>query len=433
MSQRPLAANRRRSTIAAATALLVLVGGGSAQASTSHAGHRQKARKAAHAAHRSAARWPLAATSIWNTPVGSTARYTAFYATTDDHGGRASAPGIQGPGIALSPTGAVRTGSGVNAGLDVSWIYTAKASDPLVTVHQQQAWGPGRCASATTAHTSGADLTPLRLHLPDAVVIPDASGGATPNNSAAIIQPDGTVAQFNVAARCSAGADDFTATPAWQLNPLDPASAHADAQLTGAGTYGGHGGSGLSALGGTLTAADITSRAPIHHALSLDINAAEYLYDDGTSGHVWPAPTQDAAATSADYYGGYHGRTPALRMGALLAVPPRVTAASLGLSTALGAKLFHALQDYGSYVVDDTGWSSVDLNVDQHADAAATATYGYSVSGGKPGSPWGADNPAYYRDLMSIYAHLEVISNNSASSVGGGGRHHRAAPAPSFG
>ena len=372
--------------------------------------------------------WPFTSNSIWNMPIGSAAVYTTFYATTNDHGGVSALPGIQGPGIQVSGSAAheqVTRGNGVDSGVDTNWIFYATSSDPMVTVHAQTHWASNRCdgngLASSSAEATATPAHPWQIRLPAAAVIPDAGPGRTPNNSTAIVQPDGSIDQFNVAARCVAGADDFHATPDWNFVHVDPAIAAVDKRINGPGIYGGHGGSGLSALGGVLTASDITSPKPLHHALSIDINGAEYLYTDGSNGHVWPAVHNDDCATCSDFYGGYHGTTSVLRMGSLLAVDPNVTEASLGLTTALGKKIFHALQDYGAYVVDDTGWSSVDLNIDQNANAAAKATYGYTVDAGLPGAPWGSSNPSYYRDLMSVYAHLLVVSNSSPTAVGGGG------------
>jgi len=369
-------------------------------------------------------RWPFASTSIWNTPIGAHAAYAPFHATTDAAGGVAPQPGMRGPGLAVTTTGgreSVGPGYGVNAGVDVNYLFYAVDDDPTVTVHQQQQWTGQRCTGGALAKPSASGPTPWRVHLPADAVVPDAAGGQTPNASSALVQPDGRIVSLNVTARCTPGADDLHGTPSWQFTPARASQLDADARLTGAGSYGGHGGGGLSALGGTLTAADLVSPAPIHHALSLDINGAEYLSDAGGTGHVWPALHNDDCAGCASYVGGYHGTTPALRMGALLALPPSVSAAAAGVRTPLGLKLFHALQDYGAYVVDDTGWSSVDLNIDQQAQAAAQRTYGHPVDAGRPGSTWGAPDPAYYDDLMAIYGQLQVITNNTAGSIGGGG------------
>ena len=63
--------------------------------------------------------------------------------------------------------------------------------------------------------------------------------------------------------------------------------------------------------------------------------------------------------------------------GALLAIPPNATEQSLGLTTAPGKKLFHALQDYGGYIVDDAADPSYNLAVENGVKQEFLAVYGY--------------------------------------------------------
>jgi hypothetical protein len=365
--------------------------------------------------------WPFTSNSIWNMPIGSGAQYVKFHATKDAHGGEVATSGITtgvsgtGAGMALDgnqmPLG---WGYGVNLGGDINYIIKTSSTDPLRTVYQQQAWGPGRCNGTTLAQPYSGGPTPWKIRIPDSLVIADATNG-TPNAVSAVVQPDGSIFSFSVTARCVAGADDFHGTPSWQFTPgVTTQQLAADENIYSTGIYGGHGGSGMSSYGGVLTAGDMAGTAPIHHALSMDINGAEYLYRNPNTGvgFVWPAATQDAASWQPNYYGGYHGHYPALRMGSLLAIPPDVTAASLGLTDPVAVKLFHAMQDYGVYIVDDTGWSSVDVNATPEA-----AGYVYA---GLPGSPWGGTQPKY-NQLGSVYGKLAVVGNNGPSSIGGGG------------
>ena len=67
----------------------------------------------------------------------------------------------------------------------------------------------------------------------------------------------------------------------------------------------------------------------------------------------WPAVKADGYAVG--WYGAATGNTnTAMRMGALLAIPPSVDLASLGLQTEPGRQIAWTLQNYGAYVVDDT-------------------------------------------------------------------------------
>jgi hypothetical protein len=108
----------------------------------------------------------------------------------------------------------------------------------------------------------------------------------------------------------------------------------------------------------------------------------------------------------------YGGDVPALRMGSLLAIPPSVSEASLGLETAPGRKLFRALQDYGAYVVDDTAWDAHAIAVDQEVQDEFRAAYGYGMQG---------TSGAFHRDYIKLFSALHVVDNNAATNVGGGG------------
>lgn len=104
---------------------------------------------------------------------------------------------------------------------------------------------------------------------------------------------------------------------------------------------------------------------PIRHALKIDLwgNWLHYNPSSSTPGRRWPAILADSYASNQ-----YKGSKPALVMGSLLAIPPSVTAESLGLSTKAGKKIFQAMQDYGAYVVDDSGWDYNYLCVEKGAE-----------------------------------------------------------------
>jgi len=54
-----------------------------------------------------------------------------------------------------------------------------------------------------------------------------------------------------------------------------------------------------------------------------------------------------------------------LVMGSLLAIPTWVSPEKLGLTTSAGKEVFYAMQDYGAYVVDDSGWDYNYINVER--------------------------------------------------------------------
>src|SRR3712207_4646140 len=88
-------------------------------------------------------RWPYARTSIWNTPIGSKARYV--------------------PARITSPS----------FGVDTDWFVVTKRPDPRVRTYMPGAWGPGRC-TGTTPQQQGRWHAAARRpqHVPRGLVIP---------------------------------------------------------------------------------------------------------------------------------------------------------------------------------------------------------------------------------------------------------------------
>lgn len=311
--------------------------------------------------------WPFACNSIWNTPIGSGAKYVAAY--------------IGSKGI----------------GVDTDWFITTKASDPSVPTYMPGAWGQGRCSGTTPQqqaqwHPEAAQL----LNVPYDLIIPDARPGYTPNSSSAFLKPDGrTLVSFTVTTRCQAG------------GPLY-ASWFGQQDIYGDGIDGGHGGSGMSSIGGSLRLGELVNDEPIHHALKIDIWGQWLHYDPSSpsAGRRWPARLADASAPSQ-----YKGSNRALVMGSLLAIPPNVTAQSLKLTTKAGKKIFQAMQDYGAYVVDSSGWDYNYLCVEHSAEVEYSTVTGHEIS----------QDTALQDDFTKIIAAVKVVDNNGPNSIGGGG------------
>ena len=121
-----------------------------------------------------------------------------------------------------------------------------------------------------------------------------------------------------------------------------------DVNIYGSGIRGGHGGSGMSSIGGSIRRGELTSSQPIRHALKINLWAQRYLYYSSSNpGYRWPSDRADSYAANQ-----YKGTNPKLVMGTLLAIPPVVTEKSLDLQTPAGRKLFQALQNYGGYADD---------------------------------------------------------------------------------
>ncbi|MUL38745.1 hypothetical protein BWI75_21070 [Gloeocapsopsis sp. AAB1 = 1H9] len=270
---------------------------------------------------------------------------------------------------------------------DVEYLYKLKANNPIRSVYVPGAWGPGRCTGTLAQGT---------LPLPDNLIVPDATKYSTPNNPAAFLLPDGkTLVQLNPFTRCTAGGNVY----GWRTE---------DVSIYGDGLRGGHGGSGLSSIGGSIRLGELTGTRPIRHALKINLWANKYLhYSSSNPGYRWPADRADSYAAQQ-----YKGTNPKLVMGTLLAIPPNVTKASLGLQTPAGRKLFHALQNYGAYVVDDSAGDAHYLSVEKGVLEEFRATYGYDFCG---------TSGTFYNDFMKIFKALHIVDNNEPNNVGGGG------------
>ncbi|NEQ06189.1 MULTISPECIES: hypothetical protein [unclassified Moorena] len=314
--------------------------------------------------------WPFSQDSIWNMPIGSNAEYKP----------------------ANLPRSARST-------IDVDLLFIIPASSPLRPLYDPDSWTK-RCSGTTTYEN-------LSIPIPDDLIVPDAINTlvrySTPNNAAALLQPDGrTIIQLEPMARCQNGGPVYGYH--WPKKDLD---------LYSQGIAGGHLGSGLSSLGGAIRKGELIGSEPIRHVLKLEL-WEKYIYynpQSSTPGYRWPADRADSAAPKI-----YKGEDPQLVMGSLLAIPPEVSEKSLGLTTPAGKKLFHALQDYGAYQVDVTGRDAYALAAEQGVEEEFKATYGYGLTARAP-----TNNP-FYQDFMKLVQALHIVTNNGPDTVGGGGQ-----------
>src|SRR5207245_10865502 len=130
--------------------------------------------------------------------------------------------------------------------------------------------------------------------------------------------------------------------------------------LFGTGTSGGHGGSMLSSIGGTIRLGELVPGGTIRHAMKVNLHGAEdSYYETLTRGFRRPATTADASAS-----GSYNGTVPALREGSLLALPPSINVSAMGLETEPAKILARAFQDYGPYGVDDPAWPTYTISTE---------------------------------------------------------------------
>lgn len=304
--------------------------------------------------------WPYSPTSPWNMPIGS---------------------------------GAVYVPSGVTSTF-MAWedeIIAMQPTAPQRPVIVRNTWNAA-CDGSTGGGT---------LPVPDGLVTPLTSPPYYPNNSSAFVLADGrTVREGNWSARCTA-----TGPLYWGLQ-RDTHSLYGDGYT---GFIGGHGGSGLTALGGSLRLWEIQGDAPIRHALKLTLSA-QFL-SPCNDGHRWPAHTADQGHDVPGHLMEYKGTTCAMRMGSLLAIPPGENCDAL-VSHAFARRVCWTLQNYGAYVVDGSPstWQPYILNMELGGNQAVRQRYGTGIAEGTLG-----------QQLVLIMSRLRVVDNNGATTPGGGG------------
>jgi lysophospholipase L1-like esterase len=301
--------------------------------------------------------WPFASESIWNTPIGIGAAYV--------------------------PAG---IGAAQNVGIDEELLFRVSEGAPHRKLFAPKSW----------EHRAGGTQELPGFQIDDAITVPDARKWWTPNSCAALLMPDGhTVKNVGVICRPEPGG------PVFGYN-------FGDTDLRGDGIRGGHGASAMSALGGSIRLGELTRAEPIRHAIKVDIFCKRYAYfGDDRKGFRWPA-------NRADSYAGkeYAGKNRALVIGSLLAIPPGVTEQSAALKTNVGRKLFHALQDFGAYVVDDSAWDCHYLCAEKGVAEEVEKKFGLKFDD-KSG--------ALFADVNALFAQLAVVDNNAPDRIGGGG------------
>lgn len=336
--------------------------------------------------YRNVYQWPFSEQSIWNTPIGSNAVYL------DAQIQQAFAAGMT---------------------VDEE-IISLDRNAPMIDVYINNAqWNP----SLNRCPIEG----PLMFSVPlptSFIISPATWDGSTPNSQTALLMPDGvSLRGTQPLARCQPG----FATSRWQV---------ADVNIYSEGSLGMHGGSKLSALGGTLRLGELRpSSGPIKHSLKVNLfGAKNYNYTPSNQGYRWPAIAADSYAPSN--YGTQRTNpiVEACRMGALLALKPDFDINAIGFETEPAKILAQAFKDYGAYIVDDTAWDVYALCTEWSPNGKFTEQF--QTDWGFPMSVYNKNN-AWARDMDKIFLNLHVVDNNSPTAIGGGGT-PRAALAPPF-
>jgi hypothetical protein len=339
---------------------------------------------------------PFAIDSIWNTPIGSGATYAAA---------NLSRP--------IDPTDSTSTLYAPLPQTDEEIIVQSPSSPNVTVSYSSVGWGGGNRCGAT-----GGSLDTIPI--PNSFVIP--SNGE--NGSAAFLKADRrSIAQNQPFTRCTAGGG---ATAYVTFNEVD---------FYGSGATGAHGGSGLSALGGSIRVGELRpgQQGP-KHVLKLNVYARQFLYAGATWADCYRWPAIGADGYAVGHYGANSNATNAsnsqMKMGALLAIPPTTNIAALGLVTEPALQLAWTLQNYGAYIVDDTWGPSWCWNI-ENGTAGSKAVefnndYGFAFF-----QRW-IDNASFpwIGDQIKLMGALRVVSNNSPSSIGGGGTPRQALADP---
>jgi hypothetical protein len=289
-------------------------------------------------------------------------------------------------------------------------------------VENDAGWdGNPRCTSLT-----GGTLLPA-VPVPDDFETYPEAAGETPNNSGAILLSDGvTVLETQPLHVCGPGGV-VTSQFVWETSDI----------RTDTGIEGSHGGSGLSAFGGSIRLGELLPGSTIRHAIKMNFFAERNFFfsDDSTPGYRWPAAVADSYANPQTY----GGKVPEFEIGALLALTPEFDIETL--QTEPARIIARAAQDYGIYAVDDTNWDVFALNVEEGAQGSVSTefreAYGYSIDDApllNCTDP--SDACRWSRDMWTILDNLHVVDNNTAAMIGGGPTsdttHRRAPMAPPF-
>jgi hypothetical protein len=199
--------------------------------------------------------WPFAATSIWNTAIGSGAVYVdaGIYSLVDS--------------LRALP---------VEFHNDQDWLIRASASDPLVQWIDDSGNFPGLC-------TATGKIAPQLLPIPPTLVTDCVAN----NNGAGLLLPDNrTLVQMQPLYIPKAGGPII----AWYHTGA-PQPFPWEIDILGDGALGAHGGSGLSSFGGAVRLGELLPGAPpIAHALKLELWAHAYYFVSERNFHALAAP-----------------------------------------------------------------------------------------------------------------------------------------------
>lgn len=192
------------------------------------------------------------------------------------------------------------------------------------------------------------------------------------------------------------------------------------------GTGGSHGGSRMSAFGGTIRLGELVPDGVIKHALKITIDTGYYCSSVAPY-FRWPALVADSGAASN--YGIHNPSVPsAAKMGALWTVPNNFNPNSLVTEPA--RIIARAFKEYGAYVVDGDFGAPVPWIVQWQLERSNQGalvtefknTWGFEFFH-KPslhGTP-SATQMQWRADLGNLMEAACVVDDNAYNNVGGAG------------
>jgi hypothetical protein len=130
-------------------------------------------------------------------------------------------------------------------------------------------------------------------------------------------------------------------------------------------------------------------------------------------GYVWPATRADSIWQNQTY--GYKGPNTAYALGTLLAIPPSVNVATLGIQTQQAFNVAMAAQTYGMYVCDSTASSGNTMSLAMEYGAASN-DLGCVVN---PSNGWQSydstkiNSTQFNADMITILHQCKAVTSNT--------------------
>lgn len=342
-------------------------------------------------------KWPYPPDSIWNHPLGNAARLQ--------------------PLKAIAPTNhyAFRWEEDI-------LIFSPDSPKKVIKEHNAGWTSADRCASRTGRNLTGnGTVTDVNMPIPGGWNTVNFTG-SRPNHSTAIVYRDGTDLKLFETQPFHICADGV---PISQFVNSDWVG---DSILTGGkGVKGGaHGGSYMTAFGGTIRLGEWVPGGEIKHATKFVVDTNRWCAKQTSQANCfrWPALRADSGAVNGYGSQAFAGLPTGAKMGMLVALPASFNVEGLQTEP---AKIFgRSLARYGSYLVDgDAGldvfmvaveWSHEGRVIDEFQSVWGIKGFHKPADGAMP-----AMQVAFLEDMRAIEQALCLVDDNSPTSIGGAG------------